>query len=386
MIGRIRHLIKVMIVGVARMLLVLTFKISFSNRQKKQVNILPKRILIFNGAHIGDLVITTSIIPVLQSAYPNAKIGFVVGTWSSMVIEDHPAVTWIHRVDHWWCNRSKSRFFGKFNRYIKTRRNAFQEICSVHYDMAICVYPYLLPDFMDLAFQCGIPVRLGFRRGLFAPLATMLTEVPQNDFMHQGAIQAEVLSPLHLNKIHLQKRKAFLPDSTQDSVKELCALLKISQLSKKKYRVIHMGSGSASRELSPLFWHKVAETLSKSCFLVFTGRGSREASNIALAMNGLSNCINACNKLSWKGFVAAIRYADIVYGVESMAGHVAAAVGTQSVVAYTEVAGVARWRPESECCTVFSKHMSCAICGYGCKKMTCLKEVAADDLVKVNKA
>src|ERR1700757_1328965 len=66
----------------------------------------PKRILVLNGAHIGDIVISTSILPILRSAYPNAQIGFVTGSWSQMVLKDHPDVYFIHCVDHWWINRN----------------------------------------------------------------------------------------------------------------------------------------------------------------------------------------------------------------------------------------------------------------------------------------
>ena len=369
-----------------RVLASLAYKVMYCGRRSRIAARSPKRILLLNGAHIGDIVISTSILPVLRSAYPEAKIGFMVGNWSSMVIRDHPAVAWIHCVDHWRNNRSQIGLLSKLRIYRRTRKVSLREIRALSYDMALCVYPAFLPDFMDLAWCANIPVRLGAQLSMFAPLATMLIDWPKNDFTPQGAIQAEVLRPLGLDKSHFQKRKATLPESTEGAIQEVCALLQTDRIENTKYRVIHMGSGAANRELPPEFWHEVAETLSKSYLLLFTGRGELEANNIVLATAGLSRCINACGKLSWNGFVAAVRYADMVYGVESMAGHVAAAVGTRCVVAYTGIGGVACWRPESKLATVFTEHVPCAPCKniHGCKEMTCLRKVRPQDLLSVD--
>src|SRR5579864_9028118 len=64
----------------------------------------PTRILLLNGAHIGDVVIASSVIPILRSAYPDAEIGMLVGTWSQMVVNNHPELTYTHYVDHWRLN------------------------------------------------------------------------------------------------------------------------------------------------------------------------------------------------------------------------------------------------------------------------------------------
>lgn len=343
----------------------------------------PKRILILNGAHIGDIVISTSILPILRSAYPNAQIGFVTGSWSQMVLKDHPDVDFIHCVDHWWINRNGKGLFSKIRHFWKTRNIALREIREIRYDMALCIYPFPLADFMEIAWCAGIPVRLGFRRSLYASLATTATEVPENPFLTESAVQAEVLRPLSLDKHHLLRRKAILPESRKEAIREVCDLFKVTRIEDSPYRVIHMGSGVLNRELPLAFWREVAEELANTHTVVFTGKGDRETANAAQVSSGLSRCINACDRLSWNGFVAAIRFADVLYGVESMAGHVAAAVGTRSISAYTAMSGVARWRPESNTSTVYSKHLSCAPCesAHGCRRMSCVRGVSPREVI-----
>jgi len=369
---------------VLRRIVWLAYAIPFRERLSAALEAMepPKRILVLAGAHVGDTVITTSIIPVLRSAYPEAEIGFLVGSWASMVIQGHQDISFVHIVDHWWHNRSRDSRLRKFLHYRKTRKAALPQIRDTGYDLALCVYPYLLPDFMDLAWKAKIPVRLGFSVSLFAPLATATVEAPSSPFVHQSAIQAEVLRPLHLDPQHTAKRKAVLPESPPSAVQELCSLFGVSDLEETRYRIIHVGCGDPRREMPLDFWRDLASELSRQVTLLFTGRGSREAENIGAITSGFGNCVSACDKLSWQGFVAAVRHAEVLYGVESMAGHVAAAVGTRSVVVYGGAAGVARWRPEGPA-IVMTNHVPCAPCNlpWGCETMDCMRGITPRDLI-----
>ena len=346
----------------------------------------PRRILVLNGAHVGDTVITTSIIPILRSAYPAAEVGFVVGSWASMVIQNHPDISRIHIVDHWWHNRSRDNRLRKYLRYRSTRKTALSEIRDAHYDLALCVYPYFLPDFVDLAWAARIPVRLGFSVSLFAPLASATVEIPVSPFVHQSEIQAAVLGPLKLDRAHKDKRKAVLPESTEEAIREACSVLDVSSISDLRFRIIHIGAGDPKREKPHEFWRELAGVLAKDALVVFTGKGVREEEGVRAIMEGLDNCVNACNRLSWNGFVAAVRHAELLYGVESMAGHVAAAVGTACVVVYGGAAGVARWRPEGPAVTVMTNHLKCAPCGlpWGCETMDCIRKVTLQDLANLS--
>jgi ADP-heptose:LPS heptosyltransferase len=346
----------------------------------------PKRILLINCAHIGDVVISTSLLPVLRSAYPQAEFGFLTGSWSLMVVKDHPEVAFTHQIDHWRLNRATIPLLKKFLRSWTTRRRALREIRNLNYDMSLSLHTWF-PDFIGLAWRAHIPTRLGFRHSWFAPFATMLATFPTADFIPQGVRVAEILSPLQLDPSHLSKRHSMLAPSSEGAKQEVCHLLGVEALEKASYIVIHIGSGEPGRELPVEFWRYVAQALSARYTLLFTGRGSREEQQIAQVIHGLAHCVSACNQLSWNGFVTAVRYAEVLYGVESMAGHVAAAVGTPCTVVYSGTAGVARWRPDGSNVTVFTQHVPCAPCGLpgGCEHMTCLRGVRPESILHVER-
>ena len=56
----------------------------------------PKRILLVNFGHLGDLVISSQLLPAIKGKYPQAKIGFLVGIWASQVLHGHPDIEWLH--------------------------------------------------------------------------------------------------------------------------------------------------------------------------------------------------------------------------------------------------------------------------------------------------
>lgn len=371
---------------VLKALVPLLYGAAFRNGRKsegKSTNA-PRRILLLNGAHIGDVVIATSVIPILRSAFPSVEIGFAAGSWAQAVVKNHPELSYTHCVDHWRFNRSAKSLSSKMLRFGITWRAAVREIRALKYDVAISLYD-LFPDLLDLSWAAKIPVRIGFRQSFFSSLATDLVDEPESPFVHQGARLAELLRILPIDAAHFQLRKAVLPPSDASSIQEVASLLQVSNLDDVRYRIVHMGSGAIQRELSVSFWRELAEQLTPNCTLLFTGRGKRENDNIVAAICGLQNCVNACDRLSWNGFVAAVRNAELLYGVESMAGHVAAAVGTKCEVVYGGASGVARWRPDSRDSTVFTNHLPCAPCllPLGCAEMTCMRGISPDKLARL---
>jgi heptosyltransferase-2 len=343
----------------------------------------PRRVLLLNGAHIGDVVISTSLLPILKSAYPSADIGFVTGAWSQAVVANHPAVSYNHLVDHWRPNRSNLSLKRKVYRYIQTRRQALQEIRALKYDLAIHLHNGY-PDLMGLSWRAGVPVRIAFTGSLWSPFASALAKYPSEKlFMHQGACEAELLRTLHISEDHLALRQSSLAPSTHAHFEEVANLIRASNFDGIPFSIVHIGSGAPFKELPTSFWREFVSSVPSNQPLLFTGRGDRESAQIQDVISGFDNCINACGRLSWGGFVAGMRRAEVLYGVDSMAGHVAAAVGTKSVMVYHGAGGVPRWRPESRKSTVWTNPTSCTPCMLpgGCKQMTCMSGIKPADLL-----
>ncbi|MBI5015041.1 MAG: hypothetical protein HZB55_06065 [Deltaproteobacteria bacterium] len=105
----------------------------------------PRRLLLANPAHLGDVLASTAVLPVLKSAFPNTSVGMLVGSWSVPLVANHPLVDQVHLFDHWYANRGSDAFPVKLRRHWLTRATALAEIRAVGYDTAVDLYCHSPP-------------------------------------------------------------------------------------------------------------------------------------------------------------------------------------------------------------------------------------------------
>ena len=299
----------------------------------------PKSLLLCNSRHLGDVILTTSLLPPLKAAYPNLKIGMAVGSWSQCIIENHPLVDHIHTVDHWKCNRSPLSWQKKLRHYQRTRNQAQKEIQQVGYDIAIDC-PFHFPNYASLLFRAKIPTRIGFNSAGFGPLLT-------HPDTWNNRNQSAALSFFSL----LEN----LPSLSQHR-DIVCPSLPFQRsLSKQNYLVLHIGSGNPTKEWSKEKWRELAKQLiADDHRLYFTGRGERERKIIEWITKDLAQTENLCDRLDWEEFVSMRAGAERLIGVDSCAGHVAAAVDTPSLLLYTARHPPTLWKPYSEKATILT--------------------------------
>ena len=340
----------------------------------------PKNILLSNLGHLGDVLISTSVLPVLKSAYPDVRIGFAAGSWALPILSGHPMVDQIHIVDHWFLNRANQGKAQKFRRFLKTTGTALREISALRYDISIHLYSYF-PNAIPLAWKAGVPVRIGYTSGGFGPLLTH--PVPFDPAgKHESEYQADLLHVPGIGKEHLDRLKMTLPDPAPGTGTRLREILGGESFDGIPYRLIHMGSGAGVTHEWPLpSWRALAEKLrADGITLVFTGIGRRERENAEAVTAGLKGCRNLCDRLDWWGFVEAIRQAEMVYSVDTSAGHIAAALNTPCVSVFGGISDTPRWRPKGEYCSLVTNEAACAPCYKvaGCETMECLHNIAME--------
>jgi len=98
----------------------------------------PRRILLANAGHLGDTIISTGLLPVLKAAFPGVRLGFLAGSCSRPVLEDHPLLDHTHYLDHWYTSRSPATRSAKAYRYYRHSRPAMvRELRAAGYDAAL---------------------------------------------------------------------------------------------------------------------------------------------------------------------------------------------------------------------------------------------------------
>ena len=346
----------------------------------------PARILLANGAHMGDVVMSTSVLPILKAAYPAAQIGFLVGSWSRAIVADHPMIDFVHTVDHWRLNREEIALHRKIRCYWTTRRNALREIKRREYDIAIDLYT-CYPNSIPLLWQARIPSRIGFISSGFGPLLTSGVSFP-NVRKHETHYQADLLRCLSIDDRYLGEQRSVLPEPGPDAMQEVCDLLNVKSLVAARYRVIHMGSGLPAKEWPIESWRALVKWLAEDRVpVLLTGLGQRETENIEQVAQGLPICVPAPGKLSWQGYLAAIRYAELLYCTDSLAGHLAAVFEVPCIVIYAGITAPDRWGPISAVCQVLTHPVPCAPCHrkQGCKEVQCMRGILPEHVYVAGK-
>ena len=155
------------------------------------------------------------------------------------------------------------------------------------------------------------------------------------------------------------------------------ALLDKHRLVQKKYIVMHMGTGNSLKEWPQAKWQALVKEM-QGTPIVFTGKGEKEKRDAEIP--GGINLVDAVN---WEEYLIILKNARCLIGVDSLAGHLAAAMQLPSVLIYSGMTDIHEWCPLSDCCTVLTHPMPCAPCyrSSGCASMNCVRDVPVHAVV-----
>ncbi len=334
-----------------------------------------RRILISNIAHLGDVIAATAVLPALQDRFPGAEFGFLVGSWSLPVLEGHPLVTRRHLLDHWKMSRAPLPRREKWKVYRRTRRQALREIKDAGYDLSVDLY-WNSPNTLPLLWQAGIPIRAGYGSAGLGPLATHCLELSESRLSVSERHRA-LLARLGLPETSLAKMTPTLPPVSASADAQAAAALEAAGIPADDFLVFHPGAGAGFRKWPEEKWRHLAALLADAGHsIVFTGQGDGEEAAVRRIIDGLPRCVSLCGRLSWPGYVAAVQRARLLVSVDTVAGHVAGAVGTPSAV-ITSGRYPYLWKPAGAATETLMFPVPCAPChlNNGCAGMECIQSL-----------
>lgn len=111
----------------------------------------PNNILVIEQEPIGDAIMSTSLLPTMRKAYPDARITVLVGSWAKDVFSNNPNIDEVIVHDCPWA----------FSDYILSRKSLKGHL------QYLLSYPKLRRDLKDRGFDLGLDLRGDFRSILF---------------------------------------------------------------------------------------------------------------------------------------------------------------------------------------------------------------------------
>lgn len=305
------------------------------------------KILVCNGAHIGDVILSTSVLPILKKHFPASEIGFLCGSWSKIVVHHHQFIDHLHIYDQSPLNRDPISKKMKRVRAKQTWQKALKEVREIQYDLALDLYSYYHKHSGRFLYHAKIPRRVAY----FASVCPYFyTDLLCWDW-HRYPIVENHQMMLHKLGIPSKSGKPIL------SYKNIQLSPRIHHLLPPKYLLIHTGTGEIRREWPLKSWKTLVEMLQESLYpLVFIGKGKREQELISTLCEIAPSSINLCDQLSWHELLYTIKKAHLLIGLESMAGHVAACFNVPSILLYGHRESFNKWKPYNPICEVVAPY------------------------------
>lgn len=322
------------------------------------------KILVIKMRHLGDVLLTSPIFPLLKKAMPKAQIDCLLNVDTVAMLEGEPSISNFHLFD-----RKKRGFFNEFSFYRKIRKEK--------YDLVINLTEGDRGAWVSLV--SGAPLRIGFATGL------------KKDRFYSHLVKG-CPTPRHAVEINLDalRRMGIFPNEEE---RELNFVLpeesyKKIPFEKGGYIVIHPASrwrfkcwkeesmAALIAELSS-FGNKIVLSCSPDPI-------EREMVDRIIALSK-SDVVNMAGKLSLKELGALIAQSKGLITVDSVPLHMASALKTPTVVLFgpssEKVWGP--WKnPRSQVVAMNYTCRSCNLDGCGGSKVSdCLQSLPLNSVL-----
>jgi len=337
----------------------------------------PRRILLANWGHLGDVVTTLGLAAMLRARFPDATLDMVVGSWGAAPARASGLFDTLHLIDHPAINRSDASRRVKRTRYASTLAAALPAIRAAAYDVAIDCYPFH-PPAHPLFQRAGIPVRAGFTSGGYGPCLThpvRWTDAAQPIASHYRALLVALWPDDDWAMDDLRPRT---PADRLARPDDLAA----------PYIVLHPGAGAAYKDWGSDRWQALAALLrghpqTRNHRLVVTGAGAGEVAVARRLAEAVPGILDLAGRADWSMFEAVLAHADLVLCPDTVTAHLAARFDTPVLAIFTGANDPYQWGPYSQGGHVMVQDVACAPCNRaGCAAMACIAGTTPDQVLQ----
>jgi predicted lipopolysaccharide heptosyltransferase III len=311
-----------------------------------------RKVLLIRLRSIGDTVLATPSLFALRRFLPNVEIDILVEDWVAPLLDNHPHVNKVVTLE-------RSGFVA--------RARVARELRSAGYDVVYNLHGGTTATFLTRA--TGARHRVGFKTYQYAqlhnhqaPSPLLLWQQPKTHSVEQQ------LALLGWTGVPVTDRPR-----TQLGVSPVAAAavdqrLAAAGLSDRKFALIHPTAAFATKQWATENFARVIEFLAERGFasVAIAAPYEREILN---NLSAQSAAAVVTLDLSLPEVTALATRAQLFVGNDSGIAHIAAAVGTKSVVIFGS-SNVAHWRPWNRAAAeVVLEEMPCQPChGYFCEK------------------
>ncbi|MBV8657888.1 MAG: putative lipopolysaccharide heptosyltransferase III [Burkholderiales bacterium] len=322
-----------------------------------------RRVLVVKLRHHGDVLLTTPVLRAIKQQYPHIEVDALVYDETHDMLADNPHLTQLHTI-------KKSRALGGGWAKFKYEITLWRSLKARRYDVLINLTEHNRGALLarTLAPRWSISQDGPFSR-TYKRSFTHLFRPQFGNNRHAVERNLDGLRVLGLYPAEADKGLLLVPGAAAEQ--KITALLAAHQLQAKQFIVVHPGSRWAykawpARQVAGLIdrlqhdGHRIVLTGSPDA-------AERELVNQVLAqLKQRDTVVDLVGQLSLRELGACIAASRLLFGVDSVPMHMAAALQTPSVALFGP-SGHIEWAPWRAPHTLVYQDMSCRPCGMkGC--------------------
>ena len=312
-----------------------------------------RRILLVRLRSIGDTVLATPCIAALKRFVPHAEVDILVEDWVAPVLSNHPHISNVIVLE-----RSG----------LMARARVARELRAANYDVVYNLHGGTTATFLTRA--TGAPHRVGFKTYQYAQLHNHQAPSPLLLWGQQQTHSVEQqLALLGWTGVPVTDRPRTQLGVDPEATHEINRRLAAVGLNDRKIVLIHPAAAFATKQWAVENFARVVEFLSERGFAPVVIVAPHETALLDNLLSQTSVQILSFDDLSLPEVTALAARSQLFVGNDSGIAHIAAAVGTPSVVIFGS-SNIAHWRPWNRAAAeVVFEEMPCQPChGYFCEK------------------
>lgn len=279
----------------------------------------PKNVLITRLSAIGDCLATVPLAVDVKRIWPDCKLTWVVDCGAATLLERHAAVDRVVRIKKKWLKQAK------------LWREIRSDLRAVKFDVVLD--PQGLTKSAMLGWLSGAPCRVGFNRTHAREIAPWLyTHRVTRSQRHMVDTYRELLTPWH--PVDSSSGEFRMPHYAEEArrVEHQLETMKLGT----QWMCINVGAGWPTKLWPPSRFAELGQIMYRQrglkSLVVWSGEAEREAA--AQVVHALGNAGVLAPSSSLTELAEWLRRAKLVVSSDTGPAHLAAAVGTPSIVLF----------------------------------------------------
>jgi lipopolysaccharide heptosyltransferase II len=315
-------------------------------------------ILLVQLDHLGDAVLSTTLLPPLRRRYPRVSLEVLTSPWNEELFASAPEVDRVHVLAK---NRfARPRHFGDLAAMLwcgwQLRRRKIDLAIDARGDFPIALLIWLSGARRRLGWQCGgggflltdSPAYVAGRPEVESRRALLAT---LGIYPAPGEVFFPAVSPAEA----VRRRVAEWLDTAGQA----------SRSTRQLRIAVHVGAGTAAKQWPADHWRELIARLVVRLgaeVVLVGGRGERIIARRIIEPSPYPGMIDWTGQLGLEELAAVIEQSDLFVGADSGPAHLAAAVGTRTVVLFSGTNDPRQWRPWGTGVTVVRREVRCSPC------------------------